>query len=148
MYSTIVVGTDGSVTAAKAVREARELARLHGGTLHLVHAFHTISAFAAIGPDAGSAAATAGVAEAAEAQATDILRRAGEEARVDGLPVETHLCAGDAVKALLETAEAVGADLLVVGNKGMSGVRRFMLSSVPSKVSHHAPCSLLIVNTT
>jgi nucleotide-binding universal stress UspA family protein len=148
MYSTIVVGTDGSATAAKAVREASELARAHGATLHLVHAFHPVSAFATIGPDAGAAAAAAGAAEAAEAHANVVLGQAGERARHDGLPVETHLCCGDPAKALLETAEAVGADLLVVGNKGMSGVRRFVLSSVPSKVSHHSPCSLLIVNTT
>jgi nucleotide-binding universal stress UspA family protein len=49
---------------------------------------------------------------------------------------------------LIETAERVGADLLVIGNKGMSGVRRFVLGSVPNKISHHCPCSLLIVHTT
>jgi nucleotide-binding universal stress UspA family protein len=44
-------------------------------------------------------------------------------------------------------AENVGADLVVVGNRGMSGVRRFVLGSVPNKVSHHSPCNLLIVDT-
>jgi nucleotide-binding universal stress UspA family protein len=58
------------------------------------------------------------------------------------------LCTGDPANALLETAERVGADLLVIGNKGMSGVRRFVLGSVPNKISHHCPCSLLIVHTT
>jgi nucleotide-binding universal stress UspA family protein len=45
-------------------------------------------------------------------------------------------------------AEEVGADLLVVGNKGMTGAKRFLLGSVPNKISHHAPCSVYIVRTT
>jgi nucleotide-binding universal stress UspA family protein len=44
-------------------------------------------------------------------------------------------------------AETEGADLIVVGNKGMTGARRFLLGNVPNKVSHHAPCSVLIVRT-
>ena len=53
----------------------------------------------------------------------------------------------DAATALIDIAEEVGADLLVIGNRGMSGARRFILGSVPNKISHHAPCSLLIVDT-
>ena len=53
----------------------------------------------------------------------------------------------DIVDALLRTAEAVDADLIVVGNRGMSGVSRFVLGSIPNKLAHHCPCSLLIVNT-
>jgi nucleotide-binding universal stress UspA family protein len=48
---------------------------------------------------------------------------------------------------LVELAEHLKADLLIVGNRGMTGVRRFMLGSVPNKVAHHAPCSVLIVDT-
>jgi nucleotide-binding universal stress UspA family protein len=60
---------------------------------------------------------------------------------------ETHQLPGDAADALLDVAEQVGADLLVVGNRGMTGARRFVLGSVPNEVSHHSPCSLLIVDT-
>ena len=55
--------------------------------------------------------------------------------------------AGDAADALLKVAEDAGCDLLVVGNRGMAGVRRFVLGSVPNKLSHHCPSSLLIVDT-
>ena len=48
----------------------------------------------------------------------------------------------------LDVAEEQGAELIVVGNKGMTGAKRFLLGSVPNKVSHHAPCSVLIVRTT
>ncbi len=64
------------------------------------------------------------------------------------MTVEVHNPAGeDVADALIRIAEDVGADLIVVGNRGMSGVSRFVLGSVPNKVSHHCPCSLLIVNT-
>ena len=55
---------------------------------------------------------------------------------------------GDPADAILDVAEEQGADLIVVGNKGMTGAKRFLLGSVPNKVSHHAPCSVLIVRTT
>ena len=148
MYKTIVVGTDGSATATQAVRHASELAKATGAELHVVHAFQPMSAMASIGPDGGAAAASAGLTEAIETQAKGILERAGQSAGAGGLQVQTHLCSGDPASALLETAERVGADLLVIGNKGMSGVRRFVLGSVPNKISHHSPCSLLIVHTT
>jgi nucleotide-binding universal stress UspA family protein len=147
MYSTFVVGTDGSTTASEAVRHASELARAMGATLHVVHAFQAVSALATLGPDAGAAAASAGLAEAVETQARQILERAGAAARAEGVTVETHLCAGDPASALIDTADRLSADLIVIGNKGMSGVRRFVLGSVPNKISHHCPCSLLIVNT-
>jgi nucleotide-binding universal stress UspA family protein len=59
--------------------------------------------------------------------------------------VETFARVGDAADAILDVAEEQGADLIVVGNKGMTGATRFLLGSVPNKVSHHAPCSVLIV---
>ncbi|MFI5042211.1 MAG: universal stress protein [Acidimicrobiales bacterium] len=148
MYNTIVVGTDGSATAGQAVRQAGALAVALGAKLHVVHAFQTLSAMTSIGPDGGAAAASIGLSEAVEAQAKAILDRAVEDAKALGVEVEAHLSPGDAANALIETAERVDADLLVIGNKGMSGVRRFVLGSVPNKVSHHCPCSLLIVNTT
>jgi len=147
MYKRVVVGTDGSETSAEAVRQAAELARFCGADLHVVHVFQPVSGIATIGPDAGAAAAAAGLPEAAERHAAQILERATQAGKRIGVDVETHLHTGDPANALIETAEQVHADLLVVGNKGMSGVRRFVLGSVPNKVSHHAPCSLLIVNT-
>ena len=62
--------------------------------------------------------------------------------------VETFARQGDAADAILDVAEEQRADLIVVGNKGMTGAKRFLLGSVPNKISHHAPCSVLIVRTT
>ena len=148
MYKNIVVGTDGSDTAAEAVRQAAVLAELTGGRLHIVHAFQLMSPLAAIGPDAGAASFAAGAPQAAEQRAREVLAKALESAESHGAQAETHLQVGDPATALLDAAAQQNADLLVVGNKGMTGARRFVLGSVPNTVSHHAPCNLLIVNTT
>ena len=65
-----------------------------------------------------------------------------------GVDVNTVARQGDPADAILDTAEEQNADLIIVGNKGMTGAKRFLLGSVPNKVSHHAPCSVLIVRTT
>jgi nucleotide-binding universal stress UspA family protein len=66
-----------------------------------------------------------------------------------GVAIDTTVVEADPVAALVDTARDGGYDLLVVGNRGMTGVTRFLrLGSVPNKVTHHLPCSLLIVKTT
>ncbi len=147
MYKSIVVGTDGSGTATEAVRHAAELARLAGATLHVVTAYQAMSPLAAIGPDAGAAALASGAREEAERGATEIVGRATRQVSDNGTEVRSHVRPGDPATVLVEIAEEEGADLIVVGNKGMSGLKRFVLGSVPNTVSHHCPCSLLIVQT-
>jgi len=71
-----------------------------------------------------------------------------EVARAAGVEVRTHPIQGDPAEAILSVAEEIKADLIVVGNKGMTGARRYILGSVPNNVSHHAPCSVIIVRTT
>jgi nucleotide-binding universal stress UspA family protein len=68
-------------------------------------------------------------------------------ARAEGLEAVTHARGDDHAKALIAVAEEQDADLLVVGNRSVSRASRFLLGSVPNKVSHHAPCSVLIVRT-
>ena len=79
----------------------------------------------------------------------ELLESAAKQAAEAGVEhVETFARVGDAADAILDVAEEQGSDLIVVGNKGMTGATRFLLGSVPNKVSHHAPCSVLIVRTT
>jgi nucleotide-binding universal stress UspA family protein len=149
MFDVIVVGTDGSETAAVAVSKALEIAQVTGATVHVVHAYQLVSAGQL------ASAMTAGAPtvdieklnEGIEAQGGGVVGHVAEQAGRSGVKCETHLRSEDPAHALIDVAEEVGADLVVVGNRGMSGVRR-MLGSVPNKVSHHSPCSLLIVDTT
>jgi nucleotide-binding universal stress UspA family protein len=148
MYQSIVVGTDGSASAQIAVDAATELARLTGATLHVVHAHKVASGthFAA-GSEIGAAPIDiVATNEAISSEARALVDRAAEPAQRAGVTTKSHCVGGDPVDALLDAAEATDADLVVVGNRGMTGVRR-LLGSVPSKLSHHCPASILIVDT-
>jgi nucleotide-binding universal stress UspA family protein len=122
LYERILVGTDGSATAARAVARAVELARATGASLTVLHV--------------GSGG-----------KGEQVLQRVAEEHKDSGVKIATLLRAGDPSEVLAEVAEQEGFDLLVVGNKGMTGAARFFLGSVPNKVSHHARLSLMIVHT-
>ncbi len=124
MYERILVGTDGSKTAAKAVDRAVEVAGTTGASLTILSAARA---------DRGTA-----IVE-------------GEAARHEGsgVRIDTKVVDKDPVHAIIDEAHAGAYDLVVMGNKGMRGVTRFFhLGSVPNKVSHHLPCNLLIVKTT
>lgn len=147
MFSRIVVGTDGSDTASEAVRQAIELARISGATLSIVSAYS---------PGGGRRSQREQVEAPADIQyelgpredVNLVLDAAAADARKAGVEVQTHALEDDPADAILNTAEETGADLIVVGNKGMTGARRYLLGSVPNNVSHHSPCSVLIVRTT
>lgn len=150
MFTTIVVGTDGSDTAALAVREAAELARAGGGTLHIVHAFQPVDMgrMAMAAGTGGAAIDFDGINTGIEAGGRRICADAASPDRIGDVVCETHVVPGDPGEALISVAEAVQADLIVVGNRGMTGLKRFVLGSVPNKIAHHAPCSVLISHTT
>ena len=143
MYESIVVGTDGSETAQRAVAEATRLASAFGGELHLVLAYEPLRGARIVGAPEG-AAKVWDIKPDAAAQTT--VDQAAATVRRSGVEVKVHTVTGDAADALLEVAKKEKANLIVVGNRGMHGVPR-MLGSVPNKVSHRAGCSVLIVFT-
>jgi nucleotide-binding universal stress UspA family protein len=138
MGESIVVGTDGSETATRAVTEAARLARALGAEVHIVSAIDPrpsalTGEFIMPVPDEGDTL-----------EAT--LAAAAAAVRADDLSVHTHGASGSPADALLEVADAVGASTIVVGNRGMHGARR-VLGSIPNTVSHRARCNVLIVST-
>ncbi len=147
MFRSIVVGTDGSETAGEAVREAIELAKAVGASLELVSAYEPVSN-QRLREESRQAPEDMQwmVNPREDVEAT--LNDAAEQVQGAGLQVKTYAREGDPADAILDVAEELGADLIVVGNKGMTGAKRFLLGSVPNKVSHHAPCSVMIVRTT
>jgi nucleotide-binding universal stress UspA family protein len=144
MYKVIVVGTDGSERAAVAVREALALAKMAGARLHAVHVVRPVSM---VGADFGDPAAVMTANQDMRDDGERILGEVVADAEGQGVAAEGHNVSGDPGDALVKLAETLGADLVVIGNRGMAGLKRFVLGSVPNKVSHHCPCSLLIVNT-
>ena len=147
MFGSIVVGTDGSETAKEAVRQATELAKSVGAALYVVSAYEPVpeSRLRSERQDAPDDLQWS-INPREDVEAT--LNRAAEEINETGVNVETFPREGDPADAILDVAEEQNADLIVVGNKGMTGAKRFLLGSVPNKVSHHAPCSVLIIRTT
>lgn len=137
MIQKIVVGTDGSATATEAVRQAAELAGALGAEVHLLSAYtHGMGAVAELQSDY---------------QPGDAARRALAEAESlfadAGVSVEVHVGDEDPADALMGLADEIGADLIVIGNKGMRGARRF-LGSVANAVAHNARCAVMIIPTT
>jgi nucleotide-binding universal stress UspA family protein len=147
MFRSIVVGTDGSQTAGQAVREAIELARAVGASVELVSAYEPVPS-ARLREEAREVPDDLQWMVNPREDVDATLREAAEQAQDAGLAVATYAREGDPADAILDVAEERDADLIVVGNKGMTGAKRFLLGSVPNKVSHHAPCSVLIIRTT
>jgi nucleotide-binding universal stress UspA family protein len=147
MFGRIVVGTDGSETASEAVRRAIEMAKLSQAQLEIVSAYEPISGDRLRDESAelpGDVQHTVNPRE----DVNLILENAAADAKRSDVEVLTHPREGDPADAILDVAEEIKADLIVVGNKGMTGAKRFLLGSVPNKISHHAPCDVLIVRTT
>ena len=147
MFGSIVVGTDGSETAREAVRQATDLAKAVGARINLVSAFEPIGNQRLREERTQVPDDMQWMVNARE-DVDATLRKAAETIGETGVEVETFARQGDPADAILDVAEEQNADLIIVGNKGMTGAKRFLLGSVPNKVSHHAPCSVMIIRTT
>jgi nucleotide-binding universal stress UspA family protein len=144
MYKTVVVGTDGSPTADEAVEAAAELARSWGSELHIVTAFR--SPRSGMGSATGVELVDSGAGHALAEEGAMAVGQAAIERFGDGIAAEAHAAQGNADDVILATAAEVGADLIVVGSKGMQGARRY-LGSVPNSVAHGADCAVLVAKT-
>ena len=147
MFKRIVVGTDGSDTASVAVGQAVELAKATGSALDIVTAYE-VGGTALSSDEKVEIPGDVQYEVGPRQEVNMVLDNAAGQAEQAGVTATTHAREGDPADALLDVAEEVGADLLIVGNKGMTGAKRFLLGSVPNKISHHAPCGVYIVRTT
>lgn len=136
--STVAVGTDGSATADRAVEVAAQLARQAGARLVLLSAFK--DSVRGGGDDIERQWVTN-----SSARVKSTLERLESSLSSSGIECETRIGEGEAGEVLVRLADACGADLLVIGNKGM---KRRLLGSVPNTVTHKADCSVLVVKTT
>jgi nucleotide-binding universal stress UspA family protein/nitrite reductase/ring-hydroxylating ferredoxin subunit len=123
-YRTIVVGTDGSPTARLAEARATRLAKAHDAMLLIASAYADD-----------------------DTHARAVLQTSADTAREHWPRVDVRAVPGDPATAMVTLARDEQADLLVVGNKGMAGRMAFLLGSIPDRISHAAPCDLLIVKT-
>jgi nucleotide-binding universal stress UspA family protein len=157
MSDKIVVGTDGSETATKAVAEAARMAKALGGDVHVVSAYESVVGANEPGPivhplsistgasDIGTTTAGTVLEPLTDSGVDAILAEAESSVRLTGVNVATHGVKGHAADALLEVAGEVGATLIVVGNTGRHGIKEYVLGNVASKVTQRARCNVLIV---
>ncbi|HEV2890009.1 MAG TPA: universal stress protein [Frankiaceae bacterium] len=144
-YTRVLVGTDGSETSYKAVDRAAAIAKAAGARLLIVSAYRPLSqreqqeAAQQLGPEAYKVIGSH--------PAEDVLREACDRVG-NGVDVDTIALDGDPVDVLIRAATERKADLLVVGNRGLNSLTGRLLGSVPSVVTHRAPCDVLIVATT
>ena len=142
---SIVVGTDGSKPADEAVRQATDMASREGARLHLVTAYPDPQILRERTTGTGGGAYTiVDLREVAES----LVQRAARDARSKGVEVETHVREGQPAEVIIDVANQEQANLIVVGSRGLTGIKRYLLGSVSSKVSEHAPCSVMIVRAT
>ena len=134
-----VVGTDGSETAGRAAERAAELARANGARLHVVCAYQRGGTIIGAGPDSYTMSNLSAAEETAEQLASSL--------RVSGLEVTTSADEGKPADVLLDTANRLDAELIVVGNRRMQGLSR-VLGAIANEVVHRAPCDVLLVKTT
>ena len=147
MFRAIVVGTDGSATAGEAVARAGALAAAFGADLHVVNAYKPPAVVMATTAEPGlMPSAVVEWEAAARDDSRRLLDAVADELIGVGASVTTWAMPAHPANAILSVAEAVGADLIVVGNRGMQGKRR-VLGSVPNHISHHAGCDVLVVDT-
>ena len=144
MIKTVAVGTDGSETAAKAVEFALDLASRYEAKIVFLSAYKPVSEDRLKRESRDAPEDVQWQINPAE-DVEPALREAEEAAQERGLKSTSEAKEGEASKVLVELASKHGADLLVIGNKGMS---RKVLGSVPNTVSHKADCSVVIVKTT
>jgi nucleotide-binding universal stress UspA family protein len=140
MYKNLLVGADSSSTALRAVESAIELAEIFGATLHIVTAYkpETVKV-----PDL-----PAEFRYTADIHPADVLlNELKAMGKKSSIKTEVHAATGEPAEAICRVALRIGADLIIVGNKGMRGARR-VLGSVPNSIAHKAPCAVLIVDTT
>ncbi len=145
-YRNVVVGTDGSETAELAVRQASDLAKAFGARLTVVTAFMARPEEEAKRLEEAPDDVRWAITDATSAD--ERARRARAIAKGVGVDeVVLRVDTGEPASLLLDAADETSADVIVVGSKGMTSPKRFVLGSVPNKVSHHAPCDVLIVHT-
>ncbi len=149
MFKTIVVPTDGSDHARKAVSVAVDLAEKYGARVIAVHVMPPIDAGSL--PDELKRFAQNEIPggtnrQVLEAIGEQILQEARSQSEGETAPdVETRLETGDPAAAILETAESEKADLIVMGSRGLSHLKGLLMGSVSHKVSQLSPCSCITV---
>jgi nucleotide-binding universal stress UspA family protein len=144
-FTNIVVGTDGSPSAHAAVDTAGEIARqTEDATVHVVSGYHPLAAAELTRLVHDLPDEFAGTVSS-DSTGLVVVDEAARRLRSVGIDSVTHAVPTSGAEAILDVAEEVDADLIVVGAHGYGVGQRLLHGSVSTKIVHHAPCSVLVV---
>ncbi len=143
MFSNILVGIDGSPFADRALKYAVNLAKTYRAKLIVIHV--VVRRFYAVAPSEAGVLATTIYVKEVEAEGKEIISKAESFVKAEGIAYECKLLQGVPAEEILKAAQSERVDLIVLGSRGLTEVRAFLLGSVSDKVSHHAKCATLIV---
>lgn len=144
MFKTIVAGTDGSTNAEKAVAAGAAIAAEQGAKMHVVTAMRPLTP-AQLYELKQSLPSEFWPQLHADYFGEDRIRNAVAVCKLAGIEPVTHMISSDPADAILDVADAIDADLIVVGSRGEGPAKRVLHGSVSTKVIHHAKCSVLVV---
>ncbi len=144
MFGKVLMPVDGSECSLKAARVAGELARRFDSKVTLAHAVYLPAGCVAAG-SAGATVAYESIIAALEETARGILAMGREALGLPDAQVVPQVLRGHPAEAILDEAREGRYDLIVIGSRGLSEFRAFLIGSVSDRVNHHAPCSVLIV---
>jgi len=143
MFSRILVAVDGSPYAERALKYAIDLSEKYGAKLIIAHVI--MRRFYAVTPSEAGVLATTTFVKEIQAEGKTIIDNAESMARVEGVNFESKLVRGVPAEEIVKISESERTDLIVIGSRGLTEVRAFLLGSVSDKVSHHCKCPILIV---
>jgi nucleotide-binding universal stress UspA family protein len=142
LFSKILVAVDGSPYADKALSHAISLAKTYGASLTAMYVVHRRVYVAA--EEAGFTAIATLIHDMEDA-GKRVLEEAKRKAQSEGTSLDTVLVHGLPAEEIVKKAEAGKYDLIVVGSRGRTAAKAFLLGSISDKISHHAKCPVLIV---
>jgi nucleotide-binding universal stress UspA family protein len=143
MFSRILVAVDGSPLAERALKYAADLTKKYGARLTVIHV--VLRRFYAVTPSEAGVLATTVFVKGMEAEGEEIIRKAQDYVKALGISCEPKIVQGVPADEIVKCARTEGSDLIIVGSRGLTEVRAFLLGSVSDKVCHHAKCPTLVV---
>jgi nucleotide-binding universal stress UspA family protein len=136
-WNNILVATDGSPYSESAIAEAMNYAKSYGGKLKIVNAIYSNDEFIATAPD---------VVEKMIVKARAGLEEAQKKAQAEGIDAEIFVRDGEPYKVIVDLANEIEADTIVMGSHGRTGLKRILMGSVASRVIGFAHCPVMVVN--
>ena len=145
MFTKILLASDGSDYAVRAAQATAEIAKALGASVTVIHVFSMPVMQIAVPGSPGVEMDPASVSAYMDEVHDSVSRRTGKVLEEAGLQYDVLTEVGHPAEVIVRVAEDDGYDLIVIGSRGLTAIKSFLLGSVSDRVSHHAHCPVLIV---